>query len=100
MSEEKLIKWEILHPHSHAENSLAGINPGVMAVASFNSQSGDWSARIGTYGSNSLLNQAHRVAKHGTKLPRIVAGAIFGPLVMDLNVVRMKAGAEPYRWRE
>jgi hypothetical protein len=47
-----------------------------------------------------LQNEAHQVAKNGSKMQHIVASPLFCRLVMDLNVERMKAGAEPYRWRE
>ena len=90
---DKLIKWEIL-------DRAGEVRSGVLAVAVFNPQVGDWSAYWGSYIGKSIQNEANIVAKQGSKMQRIVAGEILGSMVMELNRERMHAGADPYRWRE
>lgn len=94
MSEEKLIKWEILDAGDSDKKA------GVLAVAVFNPQGGDWCAYIGAYFGKSHQNEAAKVSKVGTKLDRQVAGLIFSGVVGQLNRERMTAGAASYLWRE
>lgn len=75
----------------------------VLAVASLNADVGDWAAYIGAVAGVDHALEWREVKRHGSKLSREHAEAIFGAQVRALGEEREPTGGGfdgPYRWRD
>lgn len=77
----------------------------VMAVAILNFKVGDWSAYVNAVPGMNHRNEWREVAKHGDRLPRKAAEALFGDDLAWLSEKRPEKTDDdpfsgPYRWRD